>query len=446
MKKLFLLIVLSLIVTNIFSQRDLWLQDNSISNAVFAEARKACVTITSPLDQDLKPLFFEDSKIRKPEKTDTIGNDINYHFVFNVSQGNNAKKLIIKVSGFNPHPLELFLQPNEQLNYMISDPDNMLVKCYYQLTKEAKNLFLKTQYEDAQKKYIAAKDCSDAKDDKERIKDLNNQIAQIDSILYWKKQGDLYTKLEVYNKSVEYYNNILNLNPDDVQIIDRKNNAINRLQGKCEEYYKNAERAYTDHNWREAQKKYNAIVQLDCASHLVAAAKVKLIDVEDKLGDIENKQLPHVLTYEFSENTPIGISTGNYKNNKASGYFTLRLNSDLFEALRSNIIDDSKPEVNVSFGWTIRIVKKYAWIFFGPGYTGVGEYVYNENDIDKVDDPKLKIYSAVSPEIGILGKIPLGQNIGISLRYTFQYRYAIEKETADYIGKTRSVFGVGFCF
>ena len=48
----------------------------------------------------------------------------------------------------------------------------------------------------------------------------------------------------------------------------------------------------------------------------------------------------------------------------------------------------------------------------------------------------------------LLGKIRLGKGIGIgiALRYTFQYRYAIEKDTEDYIGKTRHVFGVGFCF
>jgi hypothetical protein len=122
------------------------------------------------------------------------------------------------------------------------------------------------------------------------------------------------------------------------------------------------------------------------------------------------------------------------------------LNKEVFEAARTNLDSVAKPELNVSFGWTIKIVKP-VWIFFGPGYTGVGKYIDDKADsVNNEEILKLKISHAVSPEIGLVCKIPLAEKIGITLRYTFQYRFAMNKEEIDYIGKTRQVFGIGLCF
>jgi len=151
-----------------------------------------------------------------------------------------------------------------------------------------------------------------------------------------------------------------------------------------------------------------------------------------------------VLTYEYEKNAPVGFSIGKYKDHKSNGYFTLRLNSNVFEALRTN---NGKPEVNVSFGWTINVVYP-VWIFLGPGYTGVGQYTANNSDTQKADiNHNLKIKSAVSPEIGLLVKLINKKiGVGLALRYTFQYHYALDKEYIDDIGKTKHVFGIGLCF
>ncbi len=160
---------------------------------------------------------------------------------------------------------------------------------------------------------------------------------------------------------------------------------------------------------------------------------------------VKNKRAT-VLTYEYEKDTPWGFSIGKYKENKSNGYFTLRFNPELFEAVRSNNDSTKRPELNISFGWTIRVIKPYVWIFFGPGYTGVGKYTLDEKDTDKDDQLNLKIYSAISPEIGVLGKIKLTEKIGIALRYTFQYRFALDNTTTDYMGKTKHIVGVGLCF
>ena len=154
------------------------------------------------------------------------------------------------------------------------------------------------------------------------------------------------------------------------------------------------------------------------------------------------------MTYEISHNTPIGLSTGNYKDHKSSGYFTIRLNSDLFELARTAGDEKLKPELNISFGWTIKIINP-VWIFFGPGYTGVGQYVAKKDNVAQENGEKkldLKIGNAVSPEVGLLGKIIITDQIGIALRYTYQYRFALDKDMQDYIGKSRHVFGIGICF
>ncbi len=158
------------------------------------------------------------------------------------------------------------------------------------------------------------------------------------------------------------------------------------------------------------------------------------------------KKLNHVLTYEFEKDVSIGFSTGKYNDNKSGGYFTLRANKGAFEAIRSNLDADARPELDLSFGWTIKIVKPM-WIFFGPGYTGVGKYLPGVTSSGLTEEKlKLNIIHAVSPEAGVMCKIPLARKIGIAFRYTFQYRFALDKKEIDYIGKNRHVFGVGFCF
>ena len=195
----------------------------------------------------------------------------------------------------------------------------------------------------------------------------------------------------------------------------------------------------------KALELYQKVVDQNCANATQASEKTK----EIRLSIQSRKQRVRVYAYEYSKSAPIGITTGTYRQRKVGGYFSLSLHPDLFKALQKDYSKQLEAEMNVSFGWTINPIPKYpVWIFFGPGYTGVGEFVdedenpYVEGSSGETEeDPKFKIYSAISAEAGLLGKIgPL------VLRYTYQMRFSVSKEYEDKISKSRHVFGIGFCF
>jgi tetratricopeptide (TPR) repeat protein len=362
-----------------------------------------------------------------------------YYLLFPTEKEYNGRRLFILSSGFDNLVIPIKLQAKETKKIIVYDPDARIIGCYYEMTKNAHAFFNKALYQEAKDKYQVALECSDI--DKSQINMIKDKIANIDSILIWRNKADTYLAVLDYSTAIEYYKKIYALNSEDKYISNKLLETQLKEGERCTLAFANAEGFFKEKDYGNAKDLYERVVSLGCYN--VANATVRL----QEISEIEKnkKQLSHVLTYELANNTSIGISTGSYKEHKASGYFAFRFNPDVFEALRSNPSDSKKPELNVSFGWTIKVVKP-VWVFFGPGYTGVGEYVYDKEDINQEVDPTLKIYSAVSPELGLLGKIKIGKGIGIALRYTFQYRFALEKETENYIGKTKHVFGIGFCF
>jgi hypothetical protein len=58
-------------------------------------------------------------------------------------------------------------------------------------------------------------------------------------------------------------------------------------------------------------------------------------------------------------------------------------------------------------------------------------------------DSKLKLmpYHVIPFEAGILVKI-----VRVAIRYTFQYRFAIDLETQKYVNPFMHNFGIGICF
>ncbi|MDR2423225.1 MAG: tetratricopeptide repeat protein, partial [Prevotellaceae bacterium] len=372
---------------------------------------------------------------KPPAKTDTIGTNINYHLVFDASKGREANGLTIHVDGFSPLTMNWFLHPRQQLNYHLFDPDSTLVRCDIQLMREGLNLFQSGIYEDARKKYEMAKECPIA----ENHTEIDKRLAIIDSVMLWRRQADAHLARSNYAEAIKYCQKILEKNPNDGYNANNLEKAKGEQKNFCTFTLKMAKSYFDEKDFEQAELLYKKIIENSCNESSLAFAGIK---------EIENKRkLPHVLTYEYARDVPIGISTGKYKNRKTGGYFTLRLNSDVFELLRTDGDEKLRPELNISFGWTIKIVNP-VWIFFGPGYTGTGKYLADgvvENESENVK-LKLNLYHAISPEAGLLGKIRLSNKIGIALRYTFQYRYALDKNATDYIGQMRHVFGVGLCF
>jgi tetratricopeptide (TPR) repeat protein len=430
-----ILIILLFITFCVFAQRPLEYEDISKENETYPLGKNTFAHVTISAKADFRPYFKSGDRLQTPAKTDTLGGKVYYHLHLDVPQPGTRKTVEINVSGFSPLDIPLVLDANRWYRYNIYDPDSTIVDCYNQLMREGMNLFTSGMYEEAQEKYLSVKRCSEIED----MEKVNKQITLIDSIQKWSVLADAAFARSDYSYAIKGFQHILENNPKDSYNRIRLIEAQQQQTKDCAALFGMAENYFEDKDYKSAKPLYEQVVEKSCNESSSAL---------EKLQKIRSKgQLSHSLTYEYADNVPIGLSTGNYKEHKAGGYFTLRFNPDLFELIRTDGDEELKPELNVSFGWTLKVVKP-VWIFFGPGYTGVGQYVYAAENINKEKDSTLKICSAISPEVGLLGKIPLGRNakVGITLRYTFQYRFAIDKEYDEYIGKTKHVFGIGLCF
>ena len=131
----------------------------------------------------------------------------------------------------------------------------------------------------------------------------------------------------------------------------------------------------------------------------------------------------------------------------------------------------------MSFGWTVKIYNP-VWIHFGPGVTGkmyYGKYQskkyptkgYGEDEWDRLEQKEMgdeevlktakgaqeppekykdgwthaNFAAAISPVIGITAKYSY-----FAIRLTYQYRWSLEKNLADFIGKDRLCIGFGVAF
>jgi len=417
----------------ILAQRPLTAVDRSQPNDTYLGLNKfACITISAP--GTLHPLFYEGDEKKLPEKTDSTGSDINYHLKFEIVKGYERNKITIQANGFEPLTLNFWLNPNQQLKYYIFDADSTIVDCYNQLTREAMSLFRSGLYKEAKTKYEAAKTCSNIP----RENDIDIRLVLIDSISTWKTLGEVAFNTSNFLDAIKWYQKAFTQNPDDKFIEKCLSQSMIVQNENCTVNFETAEKYFEDRDYVNAEMLYKKVIELRCVNAQYAIQKIR---------EINNfKQLSHVLTFEAEKDVPIGLSSGRYNEHMSGGYFTLRVNEEAFEAIRSNLGADARPELNVSFGWTIKIVKP-VWIFFGPGYTGVGKYLPADASTGSADEKlKLNISHAVSPEIGLMCKIPLSRKIGIAFRYTFQYRFALDKQEIDFIGKNRHVFGAGICF
>ena len=429
MKVIIIGFTLLFVTLNGFSQRRLEYEDRSMENAVFGgEANEACVTISS--SKTIIPLFYTNNIQKQPAKIDTIGANVNYHLVFDARPGRESRTINIHVDGYPPLSMQWFLTPKQQMNYYIFDRDSILDKCYNQLMREGMNLFTSGMYEEAMEKYEAIKGCPETGDETK----VYAQIALIDSIQQWRMMADAAFARSDYANAILDCQKILEKNPKDEYNRNRLTEARQQQREDCAAIFRIAQNYFENKDYASAQLLYEKIVDKSCNESPLALEKLQIIHTK--------KQRPHALTYEYANNVPIGFSSGTYKDYASGAYFTLRFNSNLIELVRTENDTTLRPELNVSFGWTFKVVKQApVWIFLGPGYTGITRYVPDDEG-----DLKLKFYHAVSPEVGLLGKIPLTKGLGVALRYTFQYRFALDKETIKDIGEIRHVFGVGFCF
>jgi len=448
MKKLTIIFLFTALTFSVsHAQRVLEVKEKTEGLSVFtdkdtsldASAGQAGVTISCPTTLNLTFSSNVDKTV-DVYKTEERGGLRYYYLRFIVGRyrGANYDNRVLEVlsSGFVPLKFPLPLRPSESKSFDVFDPNATVgVGCFYQHYNEGVDLFKRALYAEAQDKYKLSLACTDAPPDI----NVRERIANIDSLIALKRRADDAFDRMNYKEALTNYQRMLSFNSDDQYANQR---AINiRFLESCANYFNNAEDLFMARKYEEAKKLYEILLEQDCPRS--AEAKPRLITIRNI--EERRKEKAQAILYEYAiypgnehvKNLPIGLSSGHYYLNKVGSYFSLGVNMEVFHAMLKHHDKSVRPEVNISFGLSYKVVKP-VWAFAGVGYTGVGSWEYEGH---KEGDPGFLLHSALSPEAGLLGKIG-----PIVLRYTFQYRFSLEEEWQDYIGKSRHVFGIGICF
>ena len=427
--------------TFLFAQRNLEVKEKTEGLSVFTDkdtsldgsAGQAGATISCPLTLELTFSSNVDTKV-DVYKTEERGGLRYYYLRFIVGRYRGAsydnRRLEVNASGFLPLRFALTLQPSESKSFEVFDPNATVgVGCFYQFFNEGAELFKQAFYIEAQEKYKLSMECTDAPANV----NVKERIADIDTILILRVKADEAFEQQFFRIAMECYQKIFALNNEDQHANSRLNESRVKYLEFCDTYFRNAEDFFASGKYDKAKQLYETILAQSCPK--ITEAGLRLVDIRNI--EAARSQRAQVINYEFAQNAPIGLSVGRYREDKVRAYFSLRFNTQLFEAMRSNPDSVKRAEVNMSVGANIMVVKP-VWLFAGLGYTGVGKL---ENEYKDIGETEFYLYDALSPEIGVLGKIG-----PVVLRYTFQYRFALKKEFEDKIGKVKHVFGLGICF
>ena len=457
-KRLMLLpVMLFMLAISAFGQRNLEIKDVTEGMNVFSgKDKEAGIVISCPVNI---PLTFESShdKVVDLYNKEQKGEDVYYYLRFETGKKYRGRKLTIITTDFAPLNINVELSPKELKHYQLLDPDAEFVfGCYYEYRKRGTDFYQKGMYLEAKEQYSIAKECSDRPADS----NLDELIANIDSIQVYMKRADAAYETMDYMTANDYYSRIVVLNPSDTQASEKRFNSLHLYDTDCTKYFNAAEIFKEEGEYNKALELYQKVVDRNCNNALVASEEAKKIEILLQT----RKQKARVLAVESGTSGVWGLSTGKYKNRKVGGYFSVNANYHLIEAAQQEPLKcgvGRVMEAGLSFGWTICVAPKFphVWLFFGPGYAGAGRYKYAPKDekafntydldddekLDKEDKKNYKFtwYNSFSPEAGLLVKVGPA-----ALRYTFQYRLAFDDTSKGLFEerKTRHMFGLGFCF
>jgi tetratricopeptide (TPR) repeat protein len=435
-----------------YSQKMLNFQEDPSKAAIYTDGDENTMSGMVEIECSASiPLTFRSETLGglTPDTVIDNGETINYKIILNRNPRHFGQdELHITNPQYRQLTIPLESVKRKEKKYILIYDPNMEreLSCYLSTRQKADLSFEAALYQQAKDEYNLATECEDYKKDSY----IEKRIRDIDSIAVYIKDAEAAYNMSDFRRAGEFYQRASNLNQKDKILAEKKEDAIRRFLAYCSDCFNTAERYYEERNFERAQGYYEEIIKQNCYQFDVA---------KTRLNRIDQPQRYHSFNYEFSSNTPLGFSTGNYKEfYRIGGYFSLRFNPKIFELIRDEEKTVEKAEANVSFGWTIMLYKP-VWLFFGPGFTTVSDYVFDDagypaTEEDQTippgqynsDDLNIKFRNAVSPEIGLLGKIPIMGKDWITLRYTFQYRFALKKADESFIGKTRHVFGIGVCF
>lgn len=448
-----------------YAQNVLEVKDISQPNDVYSSPNnEAAVIIRCHESIPLKFISSMD-KSANPFRTELQGSDSVYYIAFPTGNRYRGRELTITSRGYSSAVIPLELQPKQLLSFQVFDPNSQVdAGCYRGHRNKGMEEIKNSNYAEARSQFLVAKNCSDV----DKVENEKN-IALADSLILFRQKGDEAYNLLDYVSAGKYYSQILALNAYDNYASNRNTLCVQNYTQECTSTYTKAEFYYSEKEFDKAKELYEKVVAKECTNMTLALERLNAISSLQRA----KKDHSRVFTYEYCKDVPLGFSYGKYNMHKVGGFFQLDFNKTVFDAARSDCKygDGKFPEMNMAFGWTVKIVPP-VWIHFGPGFTGkvyYGTYVsdnypiigYGENDLldtkemgpdltlPKADAPKeyedgwkkANFGWAVSPVIGITAKYSY-----FSLRLTYQYRWSVQSKLQDFIGRNRLAVGVGVAF
>ncbi len=451
-----------------YSQNLLEITDISQPNDVYTGENDRGVVIFK-CNQSI-PLSFESTmdKSAQPYNVEVEGSDNVYYIEFPTGGKYRGRMLTISSPGYTSAIVFIDdLKPKQVLTYQAIDPNSTVdAGCYRGHRNKGMEELKNMNYQEARNQFDVARGCSDC----DSVENEAN-IALVDTIIYYREKGEELYKLLDYSAAGECFNKVMELNPYDNLATNRYNSCTAKFNTECDMNYRQAEFYFNEKQYDKARELYSIAVKNNCPTMVQAQSQINRIDQLT----LQKKSHARVVTYEYTKDTPVGFSYGKYNMHKVGGFYAMSLNGKVFDMMRNNCKIPDMPEVNINFGWTVKIVNP-VWIFFGPGITAkayFGSYSVDD-DVDDVypnnngypndpggtlkvknesdkkskkiqeytkDDEKSNFGWAISPVVGICAKYSY-----FALRLTYQYRFAMDSHLKDFMGSQRMSVGVGVSF
>lgn len=454
-----------------FAQNTLEVKDISQPNDVYSSVNDEAAVIIRC--HESIPLKFESSmdKSAEPFRTELQGSDSVYYIAFPTGKRYRGRELTVSSRGYYSVAIQLELQPKQLLSFQITDPNALVdAGCYREHRNRGIEERKNCNYSEARNQFILARECTDC--DKE---ENEKNIAITDSLILFRQKGDEAFELLDYVTANIYYSKVISLNSYDTYASQNIKLSELNFKDECTTLFINAEHYYNEKEFDKAKELYEKVVVKNCTNKALAVERLNSINTNQRA----KKDHARVFTYEYRKDVSIGLSYGKYNMHKVGGFFQMDFNTKAFDAIRSDCKygDEKFPELNMSFGWTVKIASP-VWIHFGPGFTGkmyYGEYLdkkfpktgYGKEEWDILDSKKMgdevilstatnvkdapeqykdgwthtNYAVAISPVIGLTAKYSY-----FALRVTYQYRWSIQKDLQDFLGTSRLSIGVGIAF
>ena len=449
-RKLFLFVIAAIISQMAAAQGVLQVTDLTNPNDVYPNDDNNGVVVVK-CNKSI-PLSFESSmdKTADPYNIESEGNDCVYYIEFPTGNKYRGRVLSIIAAGYTKVDVELDVKPRGAITLLVVDPHSMVdAGCYRGHRNKGMDEIKKMNYDEAKNHFMLASMCSDCD-----TLENNVNLALVDSLIILREEADKAYKILDYREAVRLYEHIVELNPYDTFAGNRYNITMNKYAQECQSLFNQAEFYYKEKYFDKADELYQRVIDYKCMNE--GQAMIKHQQIQRSITMKQNHS--RLFTYEYMKDAPIGISTGSYHSKRTGGFFALNFNKKVFEMMRNNCKMPDMPEASVSFGWTRKIVSP-VWVFFGPGFTTkfyYGNYKPLEGErtvwpgtdgnpngtLDgEVDDKKVNVGWAISPVVGLCVKYSY-----FAIRFSYQYRFAMESNLKDFIGKQRFTIGVGLAY